>query len=501
MLRRFFSSLYWKISLIFLVLFVVVGGIYAWLTLYTVEEYVQEATQKVSAPLAQRIVKEVTMIESGEVNEAVAEEVFVSAAMLNPGIEIYLLDADGVVLASSIDRTGVRRERIDLEPVEEFIEAEGLIYVAGDDPTNPAARKVFSAAPVHVDGVLEGYVYVILRGAEYDSALAMLQDSYILGYARTLLIISLIAAALLGLIVLYLVTRKLRRIRSAVESFEAGDLGSRIRVKSSDELDRLAAAFNSMAETTRRNLEEIRRSDDLRRELVANVSHDLRTPLASVRGYVDTLLLKDGELDAGRRREYLVIIQRAAEKLARLVSQLFELSKLDARQAEPQPEMISLRELAHDVVQKFEVRAEHRGVALSMESGTDAAFVEADVAMIERALENLIDNAIRYTSTGGRVGVAVHESESSVCIAVSDDGPGIPEDEAANVFDRFYRLDKSRGSDREGGGLGLAITRKIAEAHGGRVGLESRVGEGSTFRITLPRRLAFRRRQENLRTA
>lgn len=486
MLQRFFSSLYWKLSSIFLLLLLVIGGVYAWLTLFTVEAFVQEATQKVSAPLAQRIVKEVTMIRAGEVDQAVAEEVFLSAAMLNPGIEIYLLDPEGAILAASIDRSSVRRARIDLAPVHDFISLGGASYVVGDDPLNQSARKVFSAAPVIIDDVLQGYVYVILRGAEYDSALSMLQDSYILGYGRTLLLVSLVAAGVLGLIVLYLVTRKLWRMRAAVEAFERGDFERRIHVRSNDELDQLASAFNSMAATTKRNLEEIKRSDDLRRELVANVSHDLRTPLASIHGYVETLILKNGELDQSDRRDYLNIIRNAAEKLTRLVGQLFELSKLDARQVEPRRERISLRELAHDVIQKFEPRAEQCEIRLSMEAASDAAFVEADVAMVERALENLIDNAIRYSNKGGHVRVAVAERADAVRLSVTDDGPGIPADERANVFDRFYRLDKSRSGDREGGGLGLAITRRIAEAHGGRVDLESQVGIGSTFTISIP---------------
>ena len=486
MLKRFFTSLYWKISAIFLLLLVVIGALYAYLTIYTVEAYVQEATQKVSAPLAQRIVDKVTMIRGGEVNRQVAEEVFVNAAMLNPGIEIYLLDPDGQILAASVDRSNVERSRIDLAPIRVFLETQGASYVAGDDPQNTEARKVFSASPVVIDGVLQGYVYVILRGAEYDSALSMLQDSYILRYGRTLLLISLIAAAVLGLIVIYLVTRKLRRMHAAVEAFERGDYDSQIPIRSNDELDRLASAFNSMARTTQRNVEAIKRSDDLRRELVANVSHDLRTPLASVQGYIETLLLKDDSLDRDERRSYLEIIRRATEKLTRLVGQLFELSKLDTRQVEPQKEIFNLCELSHDLIQKFAPQAEQRGIDLTMKPAPHVLFVEGDVAMLERAIENLVDNAIRYTQRTGRVRLAVEGRGTLARMSVSDDGSGIPADEIANIFDRFYRLDKSRSRHTEGAGLGLAITRKILEAHGGTIEVESKVGKGSTFTISLP---------------
>ncbi len=486
MLKRFFTSLYWKISAIFLLLLVVIGALYAYLTIYTVEAYVQEATQKVSAPLAQRIVDKVTMIREGEVNREVAEEVFVNAAMLNPGIEIYLLEPDGSILAASVDRSRVERDRIDLEPIHAFLATSGASYVAGDDPLDTAARKVFSAAPVVIEDVLQGYVYVILRGAEYDSAVGMLQDSYILRYGRTLLLISLVAAAVLGLIVIYLLTGKLRRIHAAVEAFERGDYESQIPIRSNDELDRLAAAFNSMAKTTQRNVQEIKRSDALRRELVANVSHDLRTPLASLHGYVETLLLKEEALDADERRSYLHTIRRATEKLTRLVGQLFELSKLDARQVEPSREVFDLSELTHDVIHKFAPRAEQRGIDLTMRPAPRALFVDGDIAMIERALENLVENALRYTQQQGSVSVNVERLSSMAQISVSDNGPGIPSEEIANIFDRFYRLDKSRSNDAEGAGLGLAITRKILEAHDGKISVESEIGKGSTFTISLP---------------
>jgi signal transduction histidine kinase len=241
-----------------------------------------------------------------------------------------------------------------------------------------------------------------------------------------------------------------------------------------------------MAKTTQRNVEEIKRSDLLRRELVANVSHDLRTPLASIQGYVETLLLKDHDLDPATRRDHLTIIRRAVEKLTRLVRQLFELSKLDARQIQPQYEKFAISELVHDVVQKFEPQAKQRDINLSMRSPPRALFIDGDIAMIERAVENLIDNALRYTPERGHVLVSAEPQDRFACVSVSDDGPGIPPEEAANIFDRFYRLDKSRSSGSEGAGLGLAITRKIVEAHGGSVGVESEVGQGSTFTIKLP---------------
>ncbi len=486
MLKHLFASLYWKISVFFLLLLLVMGAIYAYFTLFAVEMYVQEATQKVSAPLAQRIVDKVIMFREGQVNQGVAEEVFLNSAMLNPGIEIYLLDPEGEIVASSAPAEQIKRKKISLEPVNGFIQIQGSAFTLGDDPQSNSRQKVFTAAPVIVEGRLQGYVYAILRGAEYDSAVEMLQDSYILRYGQRLLLLSLIAAAVLGLFVLRLLMRKLRRMQKVVRAFEQGDLEQRIPVRSSDELDQLAASFNSMAATTRRNLEEIRKTDTLRRELVANISHDLRTPLASIQGYVETLLLKEKTLSPYKKEAYLEIILESTQKLSRLVEQLFELSKLDANQALPNREPLALPDLVQDIAQKFYPAAEKLGVDLLIADPDAHTLVYADIGMIERALQNLIENALHFTPEGGIIQIEVWDNAETVSVRVTDTGCGIAPEDLPHIFDRFYQADKSRPQDAAGAGLGLAIAKKIIEMHGGSISVESKMQVGASFRFDLP---------------
>jgi len=234
----------------------------------------------------------------------------------------------------------------------------------------------------------------------------------------------------------------------------------------------------------------LQRMDELRRELIANVSHDLRTPLASMQGYLETVLMKNEQLTPAERRSYLEVILNSTERLSRLVQELFELSRLEAQQSRPQIESFSLAELANDLVQKFTPLAAGKGVSLGIRFDDHPPLVAADIAMIERVMQNLLDNAITYTPAGGNVSITIAGRETTVRVSVDDTGVGIAGSDLPYVFDRFYQV-RTKGS-RAGAGLGLAIVKKILEAHGASIAVQSRVDAGSTFWFELPRATARR---------
>jgi signal transduction histidine kinase len=255
------------------------------------------------------------------------------------------------------------------------------------------------------------------------------------------------------------------------------------------ELERLQAA-----EGLQNALTEVQRLKDrlqeenvyLRRELIANVSHDLRSPLASLRGYLDTLLLKEQTLSACERRSYLSIASRQTEHLQGLIDELFELARLDFQGYRIAAEPVQLGELAGDVVQKFQLAAQAKGVMLGAEAGAELPFVHADIALIERAISNLIDNALAHTPSGGCVELSLWaERPTQVTVSVRDSGRGIAAEDLPHVFERFYRADKARRRSVGGSGLGLAIVKRIVELHGGQVQVESREGEGARFWFSL----------------
>jgi two-component system OmpR family sensor kinase len=272
---------------------------------------------------------------------------------------------------------------------------------------------------------------------------------------------------------------------AAMDEFRQSDFADQPRVAVSpraggDEVHRLASTFEEMADRMVLQVQKLKEVDLLRRELVANVSHDLRTPLASLQGYLDTLLLKEGVLTREEQRRFLEIASKHSMRLGRLVAELFELAKLDAQVTPLRLEPFSIAELVQDVVQKYQLRAQQGGIALTAATDPEQLpLVSGDIALIERVLENLIDNAIRHTPAGGAITIALTPEGERVRVQVSDTGVGISEEHLPHIFDRFYRAEQPVRGD--GAGLGLAIAKRILELHGTLLEAESRVDEGTTF--------------------
>ena len=232
----------------------------------------------------------------------------------------------------------------------------------------------------------------------------------------------------------------------------------------------------------------------LRRDMIVNVSHDLRTPLASLRGFLETLCVDDARLGEAQRREYLEIAMRQSVHLTRIVDQLFELAKLDFKGIELNREPLQLKELAHDVMQKLGLDASKKRLSLEVVAPQALPMVHADVAMIERVFENLLDNALKYVPRGRRVAIEMRPDGERVAVRVADTGNGIPQAELPAIFERYHRAEKS-GS---GAGLGLAITKRILELHGSEIAVRSEPGQGTCFEFALPVCATARDRNSNL---
>jgi signal transduction histidine kinase len=241
-----------------------------------------------------------------------------------------------------------------------------------------------------------------------------------------------------------------------------------------------------MADTIAANMENLKQTDRLRRELVANVSHDLRSPLASIQGYTETILMKQETLPPEELRKYLETILSDAKQLNRLVEELFELSKLDAKQIKPNLETFSLTELLQDVSMKFKSHASKFNIQLMTDLPKQLYFVHADIGMIERVLSNLIENAMNFTPARGRVELSLHQHDGQLRVRVLDTGKGISAEDIPHIFDRFYTGDRSRSRSVRGSGLGLAISQKIMELHHSSIAVTSKLNKGSVFEFDLP---------------
>jgi signal transduction histidine kinase len=298
--------------------------------------------------------------------------------------------------------------------------------------------------------------------------------------------ITLIAAAIISIIALALITRNLRKIIYVIRKFKDGDLNARIKLKGGDELAEFADSFNEMADTIVSNIEEMKTMDNLRRELVANVSHDLRTPLATIQGYIETILMKADSLSDEDKKEYMQTIFASTERLKNLVEELFELSKLEARETVPKPEPFSIAELVQDVKQKNLIIAETKKIDLSIKFPFDLPFVYADIGMMEKVLQNLLDNAIKFTSEGGNITISLSPEKQDILVTVKDTGSGISSEDLPHIFDRYQKAERINMHDNVGLGLGLAIVKKILEVHNISIDVKSAEDEGTAFSFKIP---------------
>ncbi len=272
-----------------------------------------------------------------------------------------------------------------------------------------------------------------------------------------------------------------------------GELAARARETPNDDVGRLGQAMNRMAGRLTERLEAIENANRMQRDFVANVSHELRTPLTSVVGYAETLL--DGAIeDAAHRRRFVEVIHEQGRRLQSLATDLLALADLERPDLRLRYETIDLRELLDSHVDAMRARAARAGLALECHTGAPVE-VDVDPARMGQVVTNLLDNALGYTAHGS-VTVTCGADGETVWFAVADTGPGIDDDDRARIFERFYRVDPAR-TGRTGTGLGLAIVQHLVTLHGGTIDVESRVGEGSTFRVRLPRRAARHSAQED----
>ncbi len=483
-------TLYAKLALALIALLFSIGLLYALLSLSATRHYLEEVNQHLNRDLAHNLVMDRNLVEQGRINDAALKETFHNYMVINPSIEIYLLDIDGRILSYSADPDKVKRRAVSLQPIHSFLRGGGYPLL-GDDPRSHDRQKAFSVTPIPSAEAPQGYLYVVLQGEEFDAVNNAVHDSLFLRLSALALATSLVLGMLLGLWMFYRLTRRLHRLAANMENFRSSNFTQYTHYQhtkkngSPDEIDQLGARFDAMAQRIIEQFESLKQEDILRRELVAHVSHDLRTPLTTLHGYLETLQLKDDTLTSAERNDYIATALRHSDRLTQLVTELFELAKLDATREAPQREPFAITELVHDVAQKFRLRMEQAGVALQICIDSDTPFVEADISLIERALENLIDNAIDHTPSGGTLTLSVKKNSSEAEVTIRDSGSGIPASELPRIFDRFYQVNNKH---RQGGhaGLGLAIVKRIMELHHSNITVESEPDHGTAFTFMLP---------------
>lgn len=484
------NTLFAKLSVALLVIVGLMGAAFFIVDRINTRIYYEELTQRLNSPIAMYVTGQRQLISEGQPDVASLQDLAAHAMVINPTAEIYLLDTDGNILGHALPPDTVLRQSVDLVPVKALIDGSAPMPIHGDDPRSGSIRKVFSAAEVRSDEALEGYLYVVLGGQTYEALASDIGSSYTgkVSIVVALLIVAL--TAVVGLLVFGMLTRRLktlsREMRRVSESgFERQPVLDRSLVDG-DEIDQLSQSFITMSARIKEQIGQLKENDRLRRELVSNISHDLRTPLSAMQGYLETLIIKGNELADDERSRYLKIARRHTVRLGMLIGDLFELSKLDSASVTPNLEAFSLPELVQDVAQEFQLEADNKNIALAVDLDANTPFTVGDIGLIQRVLENLVRNAIRFTPAGGEVTLSIAQRPRSVAVAVSDTGPGIDDQDIPRIFDRFYRAVRGEEARSDSSGLGLAIVKRILDLHDSRITVLSKPDAGTRFEFELP---------------
>lgn len=482
-----------RLSLVFALLLLVCCGTSAWLQVRSNQMHELEVVQGLSRDLAQHIARDTQLMDANGLMPGALRELFSQLMLVNPSVEVYLLDPTGRIVGNAAPEGHLRREQVDLAPVQRLLDGAAL-PILGDDPRSLDGRKVFSAAPLKVNGQPAGYLYVVLLSEEHDRFAERGATSAALNIALWSIGLVALLCLIAGLTAFALITRPLRKLTDTVSQFDIDGAPSAPTTGATppplaeghDEIAVLDATFRHMQRRLSEQWRSLTRQDQERRELVANISHDLRTPLASLHGYLETLQLKDASLTPEERRRYLGIALDQSRKVGGLAQSLLELVRLEHGFVQPVLERFPLTDLVQDIFQKFELSAEARHVQLKASFAPNVGAVCADLGLIERVLTNLFDNALRHTPEGGEIEIGLVPQGPMVEVTLSDSGPGIAADLREGLFLRPFTI----GGARRDGGLGLRIVHRILQLHGLEIRLIDLPGRGASFRFSLPVDLA-----------
>lgn len=296
-----------------------------------------------------------------------------------------------------------------------------------------------------------------------------------------------VATTLAALFVFRPAQQRLRALEDAARKLGAGMPDARAPVAGGDEVTAVAKAFNAMADELDRRASALHQAADVRRQLLADVSHELMTPLTAIRGYLETLQMAELDLSPEARQRYLAIVGAETERLERVTGDLLDLARLEAGGGTLALEQVDVATLFQRVVERHGRAAAEKGVRIDARVDPAAASLVGDVSRLEQVLQNLAANALRHTAQGS-VELRSEPREDGVAFLVRDTGEGIPPEHLARVFDRFYKADEARGADGRGSGLGLSIAKATVERHGGRISARSDPGRETVFEVVLPRR-------------
>lgn len=490
-------SLYQRLALTLCAAFIIMASLLVAWSNSLVQQSKYQAEQKLHVSLAEHLANDNPLLQDGVYDKPALENLFHTLMLLGPAFEFYFLDAQGNILTYSADPAKIKRKTVSLIPLKQLIANPQQVPVFGDDPRGFSNKKIFSASPVYQGDLLQGYLYIIIGGEIYDSIFSQVQGDKDLQKYGAFVIASLLLLLLVLLAVFHYFTQPVRELARQMQALKAVQYDqTKVQLKQwgsvsnhsidYNEVHFLGATFNDMVIQINQQFSLLTENDRIRRELLAHLSHDLRTPLATVQGYIETLAIKGDNLSHVKQQEYLTTVQRNVNQLKRLIDQIFELAHLENGQVTVNLETFTIGELLHDIQAKFTLKAADKQIALSLQPQPCQFMVYSDIAKLERIMTNLLENAIRHTDIGGEIVMTVAQQATEVKVSVTDNGNGISKEDIAYIFDARYRASNAIEDNTQHTGLGLAISQKLSQVINSELLVKSELGNGSSFSLSIP---------------
>src|SRR5687767_7722763 len=478
--RRWHSSLYWRVAL----------GLFAFLALMLAAEgaLFLWTTDRIAGSMPARSPRRLAVLVASDVGAALARE---SSLKLDEYLKeqysqvfqtFFVILRDGRVASNHDDVAA--DVMADVRAEAEFGAGQGGGRGFGGRRARPRAdiglgpRLRGEFAPIIVNGAQIGRVAVIAGDPPFSRVLRQLGPTMGLVAGGVLLV----GTALIAFVVFGPTRRRLKEVQAATERLGSGDLTARAPEYGGDEVAALATSFNQMADELANRARALETSHKVRRQLLADVSHELMTPLTAMRGYIETLAMAELQLDPPTRQRYMHIVTEETHRLEQIIGDLLDLARLEGGMP-LRHEQVDVEAIFDRVAARHERDIEARGIRLVTDVHPAAGMVPGDPDRLEQALQNLAANALRHTPDGGEIRLTAEWREGGVRITVRDSGPGIPAEHLPLIFDRFYKADAARKA-AGGSGLGLSIVKTIVERHGGTI--SARNDNGAVFEILLP---------------
>lgn len=488
-------SLYHRLSLSLLVVFIAIISVFFFWGKHLEQKTRYESEQSLHLSLAASLARDNPLLQQGVYDHEALKNLFHTLMVLGPSFEFYYLDPHGKIITHSIAPSLIKRDIIDIQPLIHITQYPiQNLPIYGDDPQHLTRQKIFSAAPVFNGSELQGYLYVIVAGERAETTFNRVDKGRKVQLSMVLLFgaILFLFVVMLGIFAYF--TRPLRRLNRDIQALkEVGFDKNKVKLtswmnNSNNEVHQLGNAFEQMVNQINDQLTLLQESDKQRRELLADFSHDLRTPLASLQGYIETISIQGDKVSEEQREQYIATALKNAYQLKGLIDQIFELAHLEGGQVSLNYETFNLAEILYDVVAKFSLQTSQKDINVLIVPESSLIQVRSDIGKLERVLSNLLENAIRHTAEGGEIIIEIQDINQQECqLSITDNGTGIKEEEVSYIFDTRYRASNAIQDKQKHTGLGLAITKKLLELLHIDIKVSSKLNVGTCFWFNLPK--------------